>query len=89
MNNSTTFAGIIDGAAANTLTTAGSGTLTLTAANTYASATVVNGGTLTLSGASGAIASSASLTVNNGGTVLLDNSGANNNTRLGKVPAST
>ncbi|HEX3149406.1 MAG TPA: autotransporter-associated beta strand repeat-containing protein, partial [Gemmataceae bacterium] len=83
VNNSTTFAGIIGGAAANTLTTAGSGSLTLTAANTYSGATVVNGGTLTLSGANGAIASSASLTVNTGGTVLLDNSGANNNTRLG------
>ena len=81
VNNSTTFAGIIGGAA--TLTTAGSGTLTLTAANTYSGATFVNGGTLTLSGANGAIASSSSLTVNNGGTVLLDNSGVNNNTRLG------
>ena len=51
--------GIIGGAAANTLTTAGSGALALTAANTYAGATIVNGGTLTLRGA-GAIANSAS-----------------------------
>jgi autotransporter-associated beta strand protein len=50
------------------LTMAGSGTLSLTAADTYSGATIVSGGTLSLSG-SGAIASSSGITIDSGATL--------------------
>ena len=74
----TTFNGVISGAGA--LVKQGSGTFTLTRANTYTGATSVSGGTLTLSGTGTATGSA--FTVNAGATLMLDNSGTNNNNRL-------
>ena len=53
--NSTTFAGVVQGSGG--ITKQGSGTLTLSGANSYSGATTVNGGTLALSG-SGSLAAS-------------------------------
>ena len=58
---------------------AGPGTLSLQAANTYTGATVVSGGTLRLSGASGALTGTAGVTLNQGGTLALSNTASNNN----------
>ncbi len=68
-NLSGTYAGIIQNGAAGTLalTKAGTGTLTLTGANTYTGATSVNAGTLTVSGA-GTLAGTTNLTVTSGAT---------------------
>lgn len=65
------------------LTKSGSGTLTLQGANTISSTVAVTGGTLNLSGASGAIASSTGITLSNGGALTLANtSTANNGNRI-------
>ncbi len=73
-NPVTTVAGVITGVAANNLVLAGTGQLVLTAVDTYAGNTIINGGTLTLNG-TGAInpAAAASITVNSGGALTLDN----------------
>ncbi len=64
------------------LTVSGPGTLTLTGSNTYSNLTTINGGVLDLSGSGGAIALSSGITLS-GGTLLLDNSAANNSSRIG------
>ncbi len=61
----------------NVTANAGASQVILTAANTYGGATVVNSGTLSLSGAGGAILNSTGVTVN-AGTFLLDNTAAAN-----------
>ena len=85
-NGGGTFSGVISdhstGSGTITLTKVGTGTATLSSANTYTGATVVDGGILTLSGASGAAPNSASWTVNYGATLTLDNT-SNNTDRLG------
>src|SRR5262249_39747330 len=84
VNNTTTFAGQLTGAA---LTMAGSGTLAMTASNAaYGSAVTINGGTLALSGTGGSLVSSTSITVNNTGTLLLDDSV---NAAPGRLAATT
>ena len=81
---------IPNSASATALTKSGAGTWTLSAANTFTGATAVNGGTLALSGADGAIASSASVSLTNGATLLLNNTAAANNAnRLNDAAAIT
>ena len=77
--------GVISSSVAGTgVTKTGAGTLTFTAANSFSGPTTVSDGTLSLSGASGAITSSTgSIAVNAGGVLKLDNtSTANNGSRL-------
>jgi uncharacterized repeat protein (TIGR01451 family) len=69
--STTTIAGVITGAGGgnNNLTKTGPGTLILSAANTYADGTVVNGGTLSAFNTMGSATGPGSVTVNNGGTL--------------------
>ena len=73
VNNTTTFAGVISGPSTATLTQQGTGTLEFTNANTYAGATVILSGTLSMTNQGTALFSSG-FTVNQGGTLTLDNS---------------
>jgi filamentous hemagglutinin family protein len=75
-----TYAGIIDGSGA--FVKDGEGTLILQGTNTYSSATTINNGTLTLSGANGSALNSPSFTINSEATLTLDNSTANNPDRI-------
>ena len=81
-----TISAIIAGAVTMTKNT--TGTVTMTAAETYSGATTINAGTITLSGAGTAVSSA--FTINLGGILTLDNnSGANNTNRLGDALAIT
>ena len=62
---------IANNSTASTLTKAGTGSVIVTAANTYSGVTFVNQGTLEVSGATGALANTSNVTVNTGGTLLL------------------
>jgi autotransporter-associated beta strand protein len=67
LNTSTTYGGIIsDVDAAGSITKIGTGTLTLTATNTFTGPTTINAGTLEVDGS---IANSSNVTVNPGGTL--------------------
>ncbi len=74
------------------LVKAGAGQMRLTGSNSYNGPTTVSAGSLYLYGASGTIASSSSVTVPGTTTALpvlyLDNSGGNNNDRVGDVPVN-
>jgi autotransporter-associated beta strand protein len=65
-NINTTFAGIISG---NSVTKVGTGTLTLSNANTYSGGTTINGGSIIVTNTTGSAAGTGSVTVNNGGTL--------------------
>jgi autotransporter-associated beta strand protein len=73
-SGATLISGVISGSgAASTLTKSGSGTLTVTAANTYAGGTTVNGGTLLVNNTTGSGTggnNSTTVTVNNNGSTL-------------------
>ncbi|WP_395741000.1 autotransporter-associated beta strand repeat-containing protein [Prosthecobacter sp.] len=69
MTQGTDFAGLIRGSGA--VTQAGSGTLTLNASNTYAGATSVKAGTLTVTSNEALGTSAAGTTVSSGATLLL------------------
>jgi len=62
---------IADNNTASTLTTAGTGSVIVTASNTYSGVTNVNQGTLEIAGTAGALANTSRVTVNTGGTLLL------------------
>jgi autotransporter-associated beta strand protein len=66
-----TLSGVISGS--GDLDKTGTGTLTLTAANTYSGATVVDSGTLAITDPAGLGASSAGTIINSGGTLDLRN----------------
>jgi fibronectin-binding autotransporter adhesin len=71
-NSSTTISGTISGTAASALTKDGTGTLTLSGANTFTGATTVSAGTLT-AGAANVLSTTSGVTVGNGATLNLNN----------------
>lgn len=68
-NTSTTFSGPIGGGAFDQLVKQGSGTFTLTAANTYGGGTTISGGTLLANNTTGSATGTGQITVNADGTL--------------------
>jgi autotransporter-associated beta strand protein len=84
------LSGVIGGTGLVAVTKSGAGTWTLTGANTNRGPTIVNGGTLVLSGANGGLTNSSSYTINSGAILLLNNTSTLNNTnRLRDASAIT
>ena len=86
-----TASGVISGSGA--VTNNGSGTVTLSAVNTFTGPTVVNAGTLALAAGNinpSTLSSNSSLTINNGGIVQVntDNSLVGSSTPLGGLPVT-
>ena len=78
-NTSNTYSGILSGAAGSSLITAGTGTWTLSGANTYTGHTVIDGGTLQVgNGTSGNLNKTtvSSLTFTGTGTINFDEAAA-------------
>ena len=68
----TVLSGVVSGSASSDLLKTGTGTLTLTASNTYKGRTIVEGGTLVASSTSGtALGGTAGVIINAGGTVQM------------------
>jgi fibronectin-binding autotransporter adhesin len=67
---------IANNSTSSPLTTGGSGSVIVTAANTYSGGTIVNQGMLEISGTAGALANTSSMSVNTGGTLHLNSSTA-------------
>ncbi len=75
-----TFSGVVSGT--GTLTQAGGGTLTLTAANTHTGGTTISAGTLSVSGA-GTLSTGSTVTVAEGGTLTYETgTNAGNNSHI-------
>lgn len=75
--NSYIQSGIISGISANNLTIGGTGNFAFTAGNTYSGGTSLFTGSLTLSGAAGAVASTSGVALGAGTILSLDNTSAN------------
>jgi autotransporter-associated beta strand protein len=69
------------------LTKLGAGAMALTASNTFTGVVAINQGSLAFSG-TGTATSASGFTVQGGATLQLDNSGTNNNNRIGTVPVT-
>ena len=82
-NGQLRISGVISGSGAEFIK-GGSGTLRLTADNTYSAETIVNSGLLELTG-SGAIEGSSLITINDGGTLRLATSGTNTISNAGEI----
>jgi fibronectin-binding autotransporter adhesin len=79
INGTTTISAEVAGSGGSVVKT-GNGLFQLTAANTYSGTTTVSGGTLSVAGAAGTLASTTAVAVNNGATFQIGSSvGANNN----------
>ncbi|MEZ0277355.1 MAG: autotransporter-associated beta strand repeat-containing protein, partial [Roseimicrobium sp.] len=87
--NNVIFANPIGDYGPGGLTKLGTGTLTLQGANTYSGTTNVQGGTLILSGANGAVDAASNLTLANGAALTLDNTTSNNTDRIVGTLTST
>jgi autotransporter-associated beta strand protein len=87
-SGATTISGVIGGGSGGVVM-AGSGLVVLAASNTYTGATTVSGGTLTLSGAGGAVNATSGVTVKQGATLLVDNRGGANNARISDAAGIT
>ncbi len=86
-HSSTTHSGVISGTGG--VTKNGTGTMSLTGTNTFSGSVLINAGTLTLSGASGRVASASGITIGNSTVLTLDNSAAEQADRIGNSAAIT